>query len=289
MNSLSGIKLRWNSDNIDYSKIDGDKIKKDVFLCYSLILASFAESRDYAWQLPESMPESTEKYLDTVWEPEEVQHGVALKKCVMEIFPMIDWDHYHRLYMDHFMKTEFTQFELVQPYIEYAMEKAIEETGTSTTYTTLYNAAKYLGDPTLEKVLLEIKYDECGHYVQFAKMIKEAQSKNPIPNWKKLKFLLKRVVDIKKLDLATPFPIVMKIFNDYSLFSKEDSHGMDFKTITFEQFHSKFLKIWWKKYFPHKMAVTLFIKLIFPNSKKLQKLFTPVGMALTKSYIAFLG
>lgn len=277
-------KLRWHSHDIKYHDIDAEKVKSDFILCFALILSSFAESRDYPYPVPEPCIDSTLRYIEDVWEPEEVQHGVALRKCVEHIFPKIEWEYHCKEYMKVFMHEAFPTFDLKPDPLHYGLKKAFEEICTSTIYTTMYNAAKRFGDPTLQKVLLELKYDECGHYVAFEKMFKEEQSKAPVGLIHRTRFLFKRIAGIRNSDFALLFPVVKRILITYNLFDKKeiyDKYGLHIDTMSYDQFYKHYNK-WLKQNYPYEMAIHMFSRLLFPNSKRMQKIFKPIGMTMLK-------
>ena len=87
---------KWNYRDIDYSAINSESIREDRFLFTIVSIASFIEitSDLYEKNLAEYYDGDAEitKWLADTWEPEEVQHGQALREYVRHAWPDFDWD-----------------------------------------------------------------------------------------------------------------------------------------------------------------------------------------------------
>ena len=87
--------VRWHISEIDFSRIDIPRIRHNQDLFYLVTSASFIETgsdmytrnlvRHYA-----AYPEVAE-WLQQRWEPEELQHGLALRTYVETVWPEFDW------------------------------------------------------------------------------------------------------------------------------------------------------------------------------------------------------
>src|SRR5262249_40663244 len=107
--------------------------------------------------------EEVSGWLANHWEPEELQHGAALREYVRRVWPDFDWDHHYAAF-----KSEYTQLckpEQLLP--ERTLEMAsrcVVEMGTSCYYTSLHHASN---EPVLAAITRNIYEDEIGHYKYF--------------------------------------------------------------------------------------------------------------------------
>src|SRR5487761_2158374 len=89
-------KLPWHVGDLDLSAVDTSHLREndDIFLL--VCSASFVESgtATYAHNLAEYFADDAEigEWLREHWEPEELQHGLALKAYVQHVWPEFDWD-----------------------------------------------------------------------------------------------------------------------------------------------------------------------------------------------------
>jgi rubrerythrin len=157
----------WTIPEIPYGSIDRQRAQTDPYLLYLVAGASFVEitSDLYAANLMEYFTgdEPFARWLSERWEPEERQHGQALRRYVETVWPEFDWE---RAYQGFF--AEYAPYCAVSKLgptraLELA-SRCVVETGTATFYTTL---ARVSPDPVLRELANRIKNDEHRHYNMF--------------------------------------------------------------------------------------------------------------------------
>jgi hypothetical protein len=159
--------LPWKIEDLDLDHICLSDIRNDETLFYVLAGASFVESGSdlYAHNLVtyyHSDPEVA-GWLDSHWEPEELQHGRALRAYVEHVWPEFDWETAYKAFFEEYSKScTIDEFE-PSPALEMAA-RCIVETGTATLYGSIYN---YTNEPVLKKLAGLIRADEVRHYKYF--------------------------------------------------------------------------------------------------------------------------
>lgn len=90
----------WSVNEIQYGEIAHDRVRDKAQLLYLLAAASFTEMTSdlYTHNLVAFFREDREavEWLQQRWEPEELQHGLALKRYVLRAWPNFDWDAAYR-------------------------------------------------------------------------------------------------------------------------------------------------------------------------------------------------
>ncbi len=159
--------LSWNLDSIPFERIEAKRIRDNEGLFFLLAAGSFIEiaSDAYAHNLAKYFAEDEEvsSWLIDHWEREEVQHGLALKTYVLQVWPEFDWN---AAYKDFF--AEFTRdcpSEMLEPIRGLEMvARCVVEMGTATLYRAIHN---YTDEPVLKLLIDRIKRDELRHYKHF--------------------------------------------------------------------------------------------------------------------------
>jgi hypothetical protein len=156
----------WSLDEIPWSEIRRDAVAGDEALFYMLAAASLMESATdlYTANLIgyfEGDDEIT-SWLKNSWLPEELQHGLALRRYVETAWPDFPWDEVRRGFIEEF-----------RPFCDEALEAArglemasrcVVETGTASFYTCLSRAGS---EPVLSLLTRRIAEDEIRHYKHF--------------------------------------------------------------------------------------------------------------------------
>ncbi|WP_425570180.1 ferritin-like domain-containing protein [Pigmentiphaga soli] len=159
--------LPWSLDNIDLAGIDMQRVRDDENLFYVLTAASFIETGSdlYTRNLVSYYHDDPEvsAWLGQHWEPEELQHGRALRAYIERVWPDFDWPAAFASFFDEYSRS--CTVEEFEP--SYALEMAarcVVETGTATLYTSI-NA--YTDEPVLKRLTAHIRADEVRHYKNF--------------------------------------------------------------------------------------------------------------------------
>ncbi len=257
--------MRWNYKDIDYSK--ANKEVKDIdFLFYLITSASFIEitSNIYAKNLIEFYKEHPQitRWLEEVWEPEEVQHGKALREYVKSVWSDFDWDGaYERFKGEYIPLCTLDEFQPTKA--KEMLARMVVETGTSTFYRALERFMEDKKEPVLKELSHNISKDEVYHYEKFYEAFEMFNEEEKL----KRNDIIKVIYDRLKLIDAEDAKIAFKAIY-------ETRTGKPFKEELYEE-HKKNVSKFAKKYYPYNMAIKMLLKPLKLN-KNLEKLTVPV-------------
>ncbi len=157
----------WSIDQIAFDCIESEHIISEDTWLYVLAAASFVESLSdlYTHNLLGYMGDDPEasQWLRERWEPEELQHGRALRRYVETVWPTFDW----QTAFDGFCAdyVPYCKPELLEPTLALEMvARCVVETGTSGLYGLLQQISP---EPVLTTLVGHIRNDEVGHYRYF--------------------------------------------------------------------------------------------------------------------------
>lgn len=188
--------LRWHHEALPWEAIDRKAVRDDRFLFYLLTTASFVEITTdlYTRNLIDyySGDEEIQDWLAGGWEPEEMQHGRALRRYVGAVWPEFDWDATYRGFFEEYR--ECCKVELLGPTRALEMaRRCIVETGTCSYYTMIQNLAPC---PVLAELAGNIRTDEAGHYRHFHGYFKRYREAERPPRPAIMKALWQRIREI---------------------------------------------------------------------------------------------
>ncbi|WP_423453870.1 ferritin-like domain-containing protein [Ottowia sp. VDI28] len=192
--------LRWRVQEIDYASIDHDQVRDDENLFYLLVGASFIEtgSDTYTRNLVAhyaGYPEVAE-WLAHHWEPEELQHGAALKRYVQTVWPAFDWEPAYANFFEEYGR--LCQVEELQPDRRLEMvARCVVETGTTAYYQTLGELAR---EPVLRDLLERIRTDEVQHYKHFLGYFRQLHGEHPVSRASIARVLYARLQELRDSD-----------------------------------------------------------------------------------------
>ncbi len=188
--------LRWNYEELPYDRVDRAAIADNRTLFYILATASFIEimSDLYTVNLAEYYADDEEvcNWLKSGWEPEELQHGKALRRYVNTVWPDFDWDAtFEKFSADY---ANYCNVESLGPTraLELA-RRCIVETGTCSYYSMVRNVSPC---PVLTELATNIRTDEAGHYRHFYDYFKRYRDEEKPSRPALLKTLIARVREI---------------------------------------------------------------------------------------------
>jgi hypothetical protein len=192
--------MPWRIEDIDLTRIDRQRAAANEDLLLLLCAASFIESGSdlYTSNLTAFFNDDPEvsAWLNEAWEPEELQHGRALKAYIHHVWPEFDWDTaFHDFFAEYSQTCSVEQFEKSRA-LEMAA-RCVVETGTAT----LYRAINECSDePVLKELTDNIRTDEVRHYKHFFKYFKKYNQAEGNGRFAVLGALLRRVMEIKNED-----------------------------------------------------------------------------------------
>lgn len=192
--------FRWRCEDLPWDAIDRDAVVDQRLLFYLLAVASVIEitSDVYTANLVSYFHDDAEVcgWLAQGWEPEELQHGVALRQYVQHVWPDFDWDDTYRRFHDDYVT--YCQVEHLGPTRALEMaRRCVVETGTCSYYTMLSRVAPC---PVLATLARNIRNDEAGHYRYFYQYFRRYREIERPPRRSVLRALVGRAVEINGED-----------------------------------------------------------------------------------------
>ena len=231
---------RWNYQEIAYDAIDKERLRDNDFLFKVVAIASFIEitSDLYEKNLVEfyAGDEEIVGWLESTWEPEELQHGKALRRYVQTVWPDFDWDKAYKGFRNEY--SAYCTLDEFQPSRAREMlARMVVETGTSTLYRAMTDYAKSIDEPILAEIAHNIHKDEVYHYEEFDKGFEKYNKEEHLGR-----------TEITKVIYAR-----LKMASDEDVFiaHKYIAPGEDF-----DAFKAK-TKEFAKQFYPYKMAVKM--------------------------------
>lgn len=159
--------LRWHYEDLPFDQIQAAELEKQELLFYMVTTASFVEITTdlYTRNLITyfSGDQEVQSWLGEGWEPEEMQHGEALRQYSKVAWPQFDWETVYHRFLDDY--STYCQIEQLGPTRALEMaRRCIVETGTCSYYSMLAHMSPC---PVLRQLTEKIRADEAGHYRHF--------------------------------------------------------------------------------------------------------------------------
>jgi hypothetical protein len=190
----------WTLDWIDFSRIQIDKVHDNDDLFYLLVSASFIESGSdtYTRNLVEHFDNHPEiaDWLQSRWEPEELQHGRALRTYVQTVWPEFDWDSAYAAFFAEYSRL-CTVEELEDDRALELVARCVVETGTSTYYQTLRDLTT---EPVLVDLAERIRVDEVRHYKHFYHYFRQLNAERDLSRAQIFGALRRRLNELRTSD-----------------------------------------------------------------------------------------
>lgn len=200
MQTDSRHQMPWCIEDIDLTRIDRERALSNEDLMLLLCASSFIESGTdlYTSNLTSYFEDDEEvsSWLNEHWEPEELQHGRALKAYINRVWPEFDWDTAFRNFFDEYSKT--CTVEAFEPTRALEMvARCVVETGTATLYRAIGDCSD---EPVLKEITDRIRSDEVRHYKHFFRYFKKYNAIERNGRLSVLGALARRVMEIKNED-----------------------------------------------------------------------------------------
>ncbi|NUU04478.1 ferritin-like domain-containing protein [Herbaspirillum robiniae] len=205
-------KKHWAVEDIDFTCIDVERVRKDEDLFYLVACASFIESGSdlYTHNLVEYYrgDAEVEGWLRGQWEREELQHGAALRAYVLHVWPEFDWERAYRGFLDEY--SGYCKVELLEPTrAQELAARCVVETGTSAYYRAL---ARATDEPVLKHLAGLIANDEVNHYKHFYKYFRRYRSQENIGRSRVLGTLGRRTLELRNEDADCAIRHVVQVY-----------------------------------------------------------------------------
>lgn len=193
--------MPWRLEDIDLDRIDRQRVRDDDTLFCLLCSASFVESGSdlYARNLVGYYHDDGDvaDWLGQHWEPEELQHGRALRAYIGHVWPEFDWqaafDDFFREYSRSCTLEEFESTKALE-----LAARCVVEMGTATLYRSLTD---YAPEPVLREITTHIRTDEIRHYKYFYQYFIRYNTLEGNGRIKVLGALVRRLLEIRNDDV----------------------------------------------------------------------------------------
>ncbi|MEO8598745.1 MAG: ferritin-like domain-containing protein [bacterium] len=239
----------WLIDQIAFDRIAHERISGEDTWFYVLAAASFVESlanlyTDNLQIHMEDDPE-TSQWLRARWEPEELQHGRALRRYVETVWPAFDW----KTAFDGFC-TDYRPYckpELLEPTRTLEMvARCVVEAGTAGMYGLLQQISP---EPVLATLVGHIRDDEVGHYKYFHHFFLRYRAIERPSRWQVARVLRQRLGVIGQEDAYLALKNAFVVRNPGQTFSPQD----------FQRFQHT-AGHWARADYPYEMTVKMLLK-----------------------------
>ncbi len=243
--------MPWDyGSDIDYDEIDKKKVRDNELLQTMLVIASFIEitSDTYAKNLTQfySDNQAAVHWLTCQWDPEEVQHGEALRRYIERVWPEFEWEKAYKRFLQLYLPL-CTLDEFQPTKGREMLARMIVETGTSTLYRSLHDYALSLDEPVLADLAHRIYKDEVCHYGYFDRYFEYYNQTEKLGRKEILKVINNRLKEASSEDIELAFQAWY-----------ETTHGGRFDPKAYDQFVAAVRELA-GKYYPYKMAIKMML------------------------------
>ena len=197
----------WSIEDIPYGMLvpqrqqSGGDATGDDRLFYLVASASFIEitSHLYSHNLIDYFRGDAEVtgWLEREWEPEEMQHGAALKRYVQTAWPDFDWEAAYKTFLELYTPLCKPERLAETKTLEMAA-RCVVETGTASFYRTLSSLSA--DEPVLRRLAASISADEVRHYKHFYAYFLRYRDVDKTSRTAVARALWSRVIDVEAED-----------------------------------------------------------------------------------------
>ena len=240
----------WSIEDIPYGTLSPQPSGADERLFYLVASASFIEitSHLYSHNLIDYFRGDAEitGWLEHEWEPEEMQHGAALKRYVQSAWPGFDWDAAYKTFLDLYTPLCKPERLAETKTLEMAA-RCVVETGTASFYRTL--ASLSADEPVLRRLATSISADEVRHYKHFYKFFLQYRDIDRTSRTAVARALWSRVVDVEAEDAFCAYKALFQHRHPGTIPTKKD----------YEEYRGDVLKLM-KDHLPEEMTAKMLLK-----------------------------
>lgn len=194
------INSRWRVEDIHFAPSTGRMLTTDPALLLLVVASSLTESASdlYTRNLLDYFAGDAElsAWLTNFWEPEELQHGRALRTYVAHAWPEFDWACAFKGFLNEYAPLCRVDVLGPTPVLE-LVSRCVVETGTSTLYRAIRDATD---DPVLREIANQIQHDEVQHFKHFFRSFRRYSGTAPPGRWAVLKTIAARTLEIRDSD-----------------------------------------------------------------------------------------
>jgi hypothetical protein len=232
---------QWSVKEIAYDALERARVADDTQLFQMVASASFIETTTnlYTANLRAFLAGDDEvvAWLAQGWEPEELQHGLALRRYVECAWPDFDWEAGYRAFVADYGRLCVPEQLMPSRSLE-MIARCVVETGTATFYRMLADLAP---EPVLRSIAANISSDEVRHYKHFYRYFLRYRDRERPGRLAVARTLIARLHNISDEDTS----IALKHVSG-------DANGYD-------AYHAAFCRLA-RTYFPYRMGVKMLLK-----------------------------
>ena len=210
----------WTLADIEWSRIDHGLVRKNHLTYYVVAAASFIETAAdlYTSNLVKHFPDaSAQQWLLNHWQPEELQHGLALRTYLATVWPELDWEDHYRRFLEEYSQL-CTMEELESSRALEMAARCVVETGTSSFYATLQHCSD---EPVLKNLASLIRQDEVSHYNHFRHFFERYKKEERIGRMGVARSLYKRLTEVENEDAYIGVKYAWLMHNPSEPFTQE--------------------------------------------------------------------
>ena len=197
---IPGLAEHWRVDDIPFGLLEPAPVRSNPDLFYLLAAASFVEitSDLYTQTLLACFADDppVADWLRDIWEPQEIQHGVALRRYLGRVWPEFDWHEAYARFHAEYSRRCRTEFLAPTPTLEFAA-RCVVETGTASLYTMIHALSP---EPVLRVLTRWIRDDEIHHYRYFYHAFVRYRGREPARRRDVARILFRRIRTIDNED-----------------------------------------------------------------------------------------
>jgi rubrerythrin len=190
----------WTLDDIPWSKFDPSLVDPELLRIVKAASMVEYNGGDYAAYLCNVFSDDP-SFQDAarLWADEEVQHGAALARWAAMVDPGFDFEACFARFKDGFKISVDETHSIRGSRAGELVARCIVETGTSSYYTALMEAAK---EPVLREICRNIAADELRHYKLFYSHLRRYVESERIGKLRRVMVALSRITESEDDELA---------------------------------------------------------------------------------------
>jgi len=197
------LRAGWSATELPLDRIERDRVREDSLVFTSLVSSSFLEitSSLYTRNLVAyytDEPEFQDWLLET-WEPEELNHGRAMRAYVESVWPEYDWERAYTSFVSEYAPLCVPESFHGSRALE-MLARCVTETEAAITYKAF---ADYCQEPVLRQILLRMYRDEVRHYGYFLQFFEKYDATERNGTFRLLRVLIQRSEEVEAADLGT--------------------------------------------------------------------------------------
>ncbi|HQR52538.1 MAG TPA: ferritin-like domain-containing protein [Burkholderiales bacterium] len=247
--SAAAHRLPWRLEEIDFSKLEAERVRGDDTLFFFLVMSSFVEAASDLYTRNLSAyyagDAEVEGWLRHHWEHEEMQHGRALRAYIRAVWPEFDWERANAgFFAEYSAMCTLDEFEPTRG-LELAA-RCVVETGTSSLYRAIHD---YTDEPLLKELTAHIKSDEVRHFSYFYRHFQRYRAVETVSRTRIVLAILKRIAEAKSEDSLVAYRHAFQVRFPETPF--EDRYYRDY---------NRNLRRIMQRNFPFEMSVKMLLK-----------------------------